>query len=139
MPSPSFTIGQLSERTGANIETIRYYERIGLLPAALRQGRYRSYDGTDVGRLGFVLRSRELGFSIKEVRALLDLAASGHKNCAEARDLAAVHLLDVRSRIADLRRMERTLATTVRACDLGDDARCPLIETLAGNLKVELP
>ena len=138
MPSPSFTIGQLSERTGANIETIRYYERIGLLPVALRQGRYRSYDGTDVGRLGFVLRSRELGFSIKEVRTLLDLAAGGHKNCAEARDLAAVHLLDVRSRIADLRRMECTLATTVRACDLGDDARCPLIETLAGNRKHQL-
>ena len=138
MPSPSFTIGQLSQRTGANIETIRYYERIGLLPVALRQGRYRSYDATDVARLGFVRRSRELGFSIKEVRALLDLAAGGHENCAEARDLAAVHLHDVRSRIADLRRMERTLATTVRACDMGDDAGCPLIETLEGNLKVEL-
>jgi MerR family mercuric resistance operon transcriptional regulator len=135
MPSPSFTIGQLSLRTGANIETIRYYERIGLLPMATRQGRYRSYDGTDVGRLGFVRRSRELGFSIKEVRALLDLAAGGHKNCAEARDLAVVHLLDVRSRISDLRRMERTLATTVRACDEGDDSGCPLIETLEGNAK----
>ena len=132
------TIGHLAQRTGANIETIRYYERIGLLPVALRQGRYRSYDTTDVARLGFVCRSRELGFSIKEVRALLDLAASGHKNCAEARDLAAVHLLDVRSRIADLRRMERSLATTVRACGLGDDARCPLIETLEGNRKHQL-
>ncbi len=138
MPSPSFTIGQLSKRTGANIETIRYYERIGLLPMPLRQGRYRSYHGTDVRRLGFVCRSRELGFSIKEVRALLDLAAGGHKNCAEARDLAAIHLLDVRSRIADLRRMERTLATTVRACDAGDEAGCPLFETLDGHLKVEL-
>lgn len=138
MPSPSFTIGQLSQRTGANIETIRYYERIGVLPVALRQGRYRSYDGTDVGRLGFVRRSRELGFSIKEVRALLDLAAGGHKSCADARDLAAAHLLDVRSRIADLRRMERTLATTVRACNLGGDAGCPLIETLHGNTNVEL-
>ncbi len=137
MPSPSFTIGQLSKRTRANIETIRYYERIGLLPVALRQGRYRSYDGTDVSRLGFVRRARELGFSIKEVRALLDLAAGGHQSCAEARDLAAIHLLDVRSRIADLRRMERTLATTVRACDRGDDAGCPLIETLEGKLKAE--
>lgn len=138
MPSPSFTIGQLSERTGAHIETIRYYERIGLLPVAFRQGRYRYYDGTDVGRIGFVRRSRELGFSIKQVRALLDLASGGHKNCAEARDLAAVHLLDVRSRIADLRRMERTLAATVRACDAGDEAGCPLFEKLEGNLKVEL-
>ncbi len=131
---PSLTIGQLSQRTGANIETIRYYERISLLPVALRQGRYRSYDATDVARLGFVRRSRELGFSIKEVRALLDLAAGGHESCAEARDLAAVHLQDVRSRLADLRRMERALATTVRACDAGDDSGCPLIDTLAGEL-----
>ena len=138
MPPPTFTIGQLSQHTGANIETIRYYERIGLLPVALRQGRYRCYDRTDVGRLGFVRRSRELGFSIKEVRALLDLAAGGHENCADARELAAVHLLDVRARIADLRRMERTLATTVRACDRGDDGGCPLIETLEGNLNAEL-
>ena len=133
MPSPILTIGQLSQRTGANIETIRYYERIGLLPVPLRQGRYRSYDRTDVARLGFVRRSRELGFSIKEVRALLDLAAGGHDSCTEARDLAAVHLQDVRSRLADLRRMERTLAATVRACDLGDDAGCPLIEALEGH------
>ena len=138
MPSASFTIGQLAQRTGANIETIRYYERIGLLPVALRQGRYRSYAATDVTRLGFVRRSRELGFSIREVRTLLDLAAGGHESCAEVRDLASVHLHDVRSRIADLRRMERALATTVRACDAGDDAGCPLIDALEGNLKVEL-
>ena len=138
MPSPSLTIGQLAQRTGANIETIRYYERIGLLPVANRKGRYRSYDATDVARLGFVRRSRELGFSIREVRTLLDLAAGGHESCAEVRDLASVHLHDVRSRIADLRRMERALATTVRACDAGDDAGCPLIDALEGNLKVEL-
>ena len=138
MPSPSLTIGQLAQCTGANIETIRYYERIGLLPVALRQGRYRSYGVSDVARLGFVRRSRELGFSIKEVRVLLDLAAGGHESCADARDLAVVHLHDVRSRIADLRRMERALATTVRACDAGDDARCPLIDTLEDNLKVQL-
>ena len=135
MTSHSFTIGQLSQRTGANIETIRYYERIGLLPVPLRQGRYRSYDGTDVARLGFVRRSRELGFSIKEVRTLLDLVAGGHESCADAREVASVHLLDVRSRIADLRRMERTLVATVRACDIGDDAGCPLIETLEGKHK----
>jgi MerR family mercuric resistance operon transcriptional regulator len=135
---PSLTIGQLSQHTGANIETIRYYERIGLLPVALRQGRYRSYDVSDVARLGFVRRSRELGFSIKEVRALLDLAGGGHESCAEARDLAAVHLRDVRSRIADLRQMERTLAKTVQACDAGDDAGCPLIETLGGRLNAQL-
>ncbi len=132
------TIGHLAQRTGANIETIRYYERIGLLPVALRQGRYRSYDTTDIARLGFVCRSRELGFSIKEVRALLSLAAGGHESCADARDLAAGHLHDVRKRIADLRRMERALTTTVRACDAGDKAGCPLIDTLGGSLKAAL-
>jgi len=106
MSSPPLSIGQLAQRTGANIETIRYYERIDLLPVALRQGRYRSYDVTDVARLGFVRRSRELGFSIKEVRALLDLSAGGHESCAEARGVAALHLQDVRSRVTDLRRME---------------------------------
>ncbi len=135
MPSPSITIGHLAKRTGANIETIRYYERIGLLPVAVRQGRYRSYDTTDIARLGFVCRSRELGFSIKEVRALLSLAAGGHQSCAEARDLAVVHLHDVRKRIADLRRMEQALTTTVRACESGDEAGCPLIDTLGGNVQ----
>ena len=133
MISPSFTIGQVAARTGSNIETIRYYERIGLLPEASRRGRYRCYDAADIARLGFVRRSRELGFSIKEVRALLDLASGGHASCAEARELAAVHLADVRSRVADLRRMESALAKTVRACDAGDDSSCPLIDTLAGN------
>lgn len=133
MPSQSLTIGQLAQRTGANIETVRYYERIGLLPEPLRRGRYRSYDAADVSRLGFVRRSRELGFSIKEVRALLNLAGEGHESCADARELASVHLREVRSRIADLRRMERVLADTVRACDLGNHLVCPLIDTLAGN------
>lgn len=124
-------IGELSRRTGCNIETIRYYERIGLLPAPPRRGRYRSYGPEDVGRLGFVRRARELGFTLDEVRALLGLAARGQASCADARGLAAAHLEDVRTRIADLKRMERVLADTVRACDAGDDTCCPLISALS--------
>jgi len=131
--SHALPIGELSRRTGCNIETIRYYERIGLLPSPARRGRYRSYEPGDVARLGFVRRSRELGFTIEEIRALLGLAAGGHASCAEARHLAAAHLGDVRSRIADLRRMERVLAAAVRACDAGDSAGCPLIDTLSGT------
>lgn len=123
-------IGELSRRTRCNIETIRYYERIGLIPAPPRRGRYRSYDVDDVARLGFVRRARELGFSLGEVRALLGLAAGGQATCAEVRELAAAHLGDVRARIADLRRMERVLVASVRACDVGENAGCPLIETL---------
>jgi MerR family mercuric resistance operon transcriptional regulator len=131
MAERTIPIGELSRQTGCNIETIRYYERIGLMPEPPRRGRYRSYEPEDVGRLGFVRRARELGFTLDEVRALLGLAAGGQASCAEARDLAAAHLKDVRTRIADLRRMERVLAETVRACDAGDDACCPLIATLS--------
>jgi MerR family mercuric resistance operon transcriptional regulator len=133
MAERAIPIGELSRRTGCNIETIRYYERIGLLPAPPRRGRYRAYGQVDVGRLGFVRRARELGFTLDEVRMLLGLAASGPAPCAEARALAAAHLRDVRARIADLRRMERVLAETVRACDAGDDAGCPLIATLSST------
>lgn len=123
-------IGELSRRTNCNIETIRYYERIGILPVPPRRGRYRSYGAQDVGRLGFVRRARELGFTLDEVRALLGLAAGGQAACAEVRILAASHLRGVRARIADLRRMEQVLAESVRACDAGHDPDCPLIQTL---------
>ena len=130
MADQAIQIGELSRRTGCNIETIRYYERIGLMPAPPRRGRYRSYGADDVGRLGFVRRARELGFTLDEVRALLGLAGGGHASCAEVRNLAASHLKDVRTRIADLKRMERVLADSVRACDAGQDPGCPLIEAL---------
>jgi MerR family mercuric resistance operon transcriptional regulator len=125
-------IGELSRRTGCTVETIRYYERIGLLPAPARRGRYRDYGRDDVGRLAFVRRARELGFTLKGVRDLLRLAAEGNRACAEVRSLAADHLSDVRGKIADLRTMEKTLANSVRRCDAGETPSCPLIETLSG-------
>lgn len=130
MADQAIQIGELSRRTGCNIETIRYYERIGLMPAPPRRGRYRSYCGEDVGRLGFVRRARELGFTLDEVRALLGLAAGGQASCAEVKNLAASHLQGVRARIADLKRMERVLAGSVRACNAGQDPGCPLIHAL---------
>jgi MerR family transcriptional regulator, mercuric resistance operon regulatory protein len=133
MSERALQIGELSARTGCNIETIRYYERIGLMRAPPRRGRYRLYEPADVGRLGFIRRSRKLGFTLGEVRALLQLAAGGGPDsCHEARSLAASHLSDVRARIADLRRMARVLADQVRACDAGDNSACPLIESLFG-------
>lgn len=123
-------IGQISRRTGCNVETIRYYERIGLLPRPARRGTYRQYGPDDVGCLSFIRRSRELGFTLDEVRTLLELAAGGPGTCAQARELAAGHLVEVRRRIADLRRMERVLADTVKACDRDDHTGCPLIDTL---------
>jgi MerR family mercuric resistance operon transcriptional regulator len=146
MADQAIQIGELSRRTGCNIETIRYYERIGLMPVPPRRGRYRSYGGEDVGRLGFVRRARELGFTLDEVRALLGLAGGGQASCAEVRTLAASHLRDVRARIADLRRMERVLTDSVRACDAGQDPGCPLIQSLyaerepsPGSLDTKIP
>jgi MerR family mercuric resistance operon transcriptional regulator len=123
-------IGELSRRTGCNIETIRYYERIGIIPAPPRRGNYRSYSEDDAARLGFVRRARELGFTLDQVRTLLTLAKGGEASCMEVRDLAAAHLADVQTRIADLIRMEQVLAASVRACDAGEDKGCPVIQAL---------
>jgi MerR family transcriptional regulator, mercuric resistance operon regulatory protein len=115
------TIGELSRRTGGNVETIRYYERIGLLPVPDRKGRYRRYGAADVGRLVFVRRARELGFTLDEVRVLLKLSrVDGGAACAEVRDLAASHLAEVQTKIADLQAMEQTLTEAVRRCDAGE-------------------
>ena len=133
MRHDGLAIGELSRRTGCNIETIRYYERIGLLPPPLRRGRYRRYGASDVGRLAFVRRARELGFKLDEVRALLDLAVEGQAACAEVRGLAAAHLADVQAKIADLKAMELALIKAVRQCDAGEAPGCPLIETLSAS------
>jgi MerR family transcriptional regulator, mercuric resistance operon regulatory protein len=126
-------IGTLSLQTGCNIETIRYYERIGLIPTAARRGRYRSYGQDDVIRLRFIRRARELGFTISQVRALLGIAAAEQQCCDEARAIAASHLAEVRTKISDLMRMENVLAETVRACDLSVRPACAVIETLTSD------
>jgi MerR family mercuric resistance operon transcriptional regulator len=117
-----------------NIETIRYYERINMLPAPPRtaSGR-RVYGPAETRTLTFIRRSRELGFTLEEVRALLALSAgNGQEACAEARELAAGHLADIRAKIADLKAMESVLADTVRRCEAGEAAGCPLIDALSG-------
>jgi MerR family mercuric resistance operon transcriptional regulator len=132
MTRAGMAIGEFSRRAGGNIETIRYYERIGLLPLPDRRGRYRRYGTADVGRLIFIHRARALGFTLEEVRALLRLSeADRGTTCAEARDLAARHLSDVRTKISDLQSMERTLADAVRRCDAGEVQWCPLIGSLS--------
>src|SRR5712691_3626720 len=105
------TIGKLSQLTGVNIETIRYYERIMVLPAPSRtESGHRVYGAMERRILGFVRRSRELGFSLDEVRALLRLGGPEKASCREVRDVAAHHLEDVRSKLRDLQTLERVLA-----------------------------
>jgi MerR family transcriptional regulator, mercuric resistance operon regulatory protein len=129
-------IGELSRRTGCNIETIRYYERAGLMPLPPRSAsRYRIYDHSDVRRLAFVRRARELGFSLDDVRALLALAADQDEGtCVGVRQLAARHLAEVRAKIADLRSIARVLEDAVRRCDAGEVPGCPLIDALSRRL-----
>src|SRR6516225_7438309 len=136
-PSPAaLSIGELSRRARVNIETIRYYERIKMLPAPPRttNGR-RVYGPVETRTLTFIRRSRELGFNLDQIRALLALSAkNGQAACAEVRELAAQHLAEVRAKIADLRAMARVLSDAVRRCDAGEEPGCPLIDALSEAL-----
>lgn len=128
------TIGRLSKRTGCNIETIRYYERIGLLPKPPRtEGGHRLYINDHIKRLTFVRRSRELGFTLDEVRELLNLVDGGDYTCGEVLTLTAQHLNEVRQKIKDLRRLEKTLKTIVADCQGGEVPECPIVDALFGE------
>jgi MerR family mercuric resistance operon transcriptional regulator len=133
-PSPAaLSIGELSRRTGVNIETIRYYERIKMLPAPPRtvSGR-RVYGPAETRTLASIRRARELGFTLNEIRTLLALsAASGRESCTAVRGIAADHLAEVRAKISDLRAMERILADAVRRCDAGETPGCPVLDALS--------
>ena len=135
MNQDGIAIGELSRRTGCNIETVRYYERIGLLPKPSRRGPYRYYENEDVERLAFVRRSRELGFTLDDIRALLTLAAGGQETCADVREIAATHLAAIHAKIVDLRAMERALEQAVRACDPGGMGECPVISALSSGCR----
>jgi len=130
--SDGLSIGILSKQTGCNIETIRYYEKAGLLPIPARSpAGYRRYGNTHFRRLTFIRRARALGFSIEEVRTLLKLADERKRPCAEVRVVAGAHLKDVQAKIVDLRAMERVLRKTVAKCASGRSPGCPLIESLS--------
>ena len=121
----------LARATGCNLETIRYYEKIDIMPDPPRSlNGYRSYDDGDVRRLKFVIRSRDLGFSLEEVRGLLGLVDDQSRTCAEVQVIAEDHLTDVQAKIADLQRIERVLSDTVARCT-GDAApECAVIDAL---------
>ena len=125
------SIGELAKATGCKIETIRFYERIGILPPAPRsEGGHRIYDQVQMKRLNFVCRSRALGFSLKQVRDLLSLVDGGNDSCAEIKALTLDHLANVRRKITDLQRMESVLAETAAKCVGNDLPDCPIAEVL---------
>lgn len=125
------SIGALSEATGVNIETIRYYEREGLLPKPPRSsGGRRLYDGASVRKLSFLRRCRELGFSLAEAQALAALAGREDTTCAEVKGLVSRHLDDVRGKLKDLRRLERSLSAMANSCPGSASTDCPILESL---------
>jgi len=128
----TFSIGALARRTGTKIETIRYYERIGLLPPPARtQGNYRLYAPRHLERLSFIRRARDLGFSLDEVRALLRLADDRSQPCTEVDRIARHHLTDVERKLADLAALRAELRQLIEQCGHGTVAECRILESLA--------
>ncbi len=124
-------IGVLSKRTGCDIETIRYYERIGVMPKPPRtEGGHRVFSEDHLKRLTFIRRSRELGFTLVQVRDLLGLVDGNDYTCDEVKAITVEHADAVRQKIADLRKLKRVLDDMVSQCNRGDIPDCPVIEAL---------
>ena len=132
-------IGELSRRSNVNIETIRYYERDGVIPAPPRTaGGQRVYDDTYTMRLNFVRRCRALGFGLDQIKDMLHMVDDNAVTCDQIRHMAQSHLLDVRSKITDLQKMETVLDQTISLCQGGKDPDCPIIEALfSKNPKIQ--
>jgi DNA-binding transcriptional MerR regulator len=134
MAAEQLTIGDLAKATETKVETIRYYERIGLLPAPARtRGNYRSYSPEQLGRLSFIRRARGLGFSLPQVRGLLSLSDQRSRPCEAVDAIAREHLADVDRKIADLAALRGELDRIIGQCGHGTVAECRIIEALASH------
>lgn len=132
MAQGHLAIGELGRLTATKVETIRYYERIGLLAEPMRStGNYRVYGPDHLNRLSFIRRSRDLGFSLDQVRALLDLSDDQARSCEAIDSIAKAHLAEVDRKIADLRALRRELASMVDQCRCGTVAECRIIDALS--------
>ena len=130
----NLSIGELSKHSGVNIETIRYYERIKMLPPPPRtaSGR-RIYGPAEKRSLAFIRRSRDLGFTLEEIRALMALGGTGRAPCAEVHKIASAHLANVRNKLSDLIKLEAILAKTVAQCSDDGTPACPVLDILDGG------
>lgn len=128
------SIGELAKATDTKVETIRYYERVGVLPKPSRTaGNYRSYQPAEVARLGFIRRARGLGFSIDQVRELLALADQKDQSCAQVDVIAREHLAEVDAKIDSLKSLRRELDFIIHQCRSGTISECRIIEALASR------
>ena len=128
------SIGEVARATGCKVETIRYYERAGLLAPPVRtEGGHRAYDAAAVKRLSFVRRMRELGFPLDDVRELLGLVDGGDYACADVHEMTQGRLGEVRRKIEDLRRIEVVLLDMTARCERGETPDCPIVDKLFQN------
>ncbi len=129
-----YKIGETASQVGMATETVRYYEQIGVLHAPGRaQNGYRLYDDDHLKRLRFIKRSRELGFSLDQVRSLLSLADDKDMTCRSVRNIAEQHLNEVRRNITDLQAMEQMLQATLAPCPGDNSTSCPILDVLFSN------
>jgi DNA-binding transcriptional MerR regulator len=135
MTGYAYAIGDLARETGSKVQTIRYYEEIGLLPPAVRTaGNQRRYKDEHVARLAFIRHGRELGFSLDAIRDLLSLSDHPDRPCDQAHELAKAHLTDVERRIASLQALHGELQALVSRCERsGRAGDCRVIEVLADH------
>jgi Cu(I)-responsive transcriptional regulator len=131
-------IGQLSRATGTNAETIRYYERIGLLPKPGRtDGNYRDYGPSDQDRLNFVRHARGLGFDIADIRSLLSLGEQPERDCGEVDRIASGHLSAVERKIAQLEQLRDELGRMIKQCRGGQVSDCRVMQALGDHSSCE--
>ncbi len=131
----SLTIGQLADQAGVGIETVRFYERQGLLeePARKDSG-YRQYEAGVVARLRFIKGAKELGFSLKEVKELLALRVDPNTSCGDVKARAEAKIADIEEKIKTLRRMKKSLARLTTECGgKGSGSECPILDALDGR------
>ena len=132
MTIPSFSIGKLAEATATKVETVRYYERIGLLPEPGRTAaNYRSYNEAHLERLSFIRRARDLGFTLDQVRTLLALAESRDSDCCTVDAIAQNHVANIQRKIADLEALRRELRDLIGQCEKGAIAECRILGALS--------
>jgi MerR family mercuric resistance operon transcriptional regulator len=125
------SIGELSKQSGVHIETIRYYEKIGVMPPPSRSaGGYRLYEAEHLKRLSFVRRSRQLGFSLDEIRGLLHLVDRDAYTCVQVRELALRHMEEIRRKIADLKRLKQVMEEMSAQCSNDRAPECAIIDAL---------
>jgi MerR family copper efflux transcriptional regulator len=131
----SITIGQLAKAAGVGVETVRFYEREGLVaePPRKRSG-YRQYPVEAIARVRFIRRAKDLGFTLKEITELLELRIDPQKSCADVRALAKAKIADVETRIQDLTRLKNALETLSRACrGQGPTSECPILDAITAR------